>query len=89
MMLMGQWTPPVQAQYSESGEGIGAENIGFFNFPEIEGGRSGATREQRTTGDARVTLPSNFTRNGCEMDQRCVSERRGTIRSDAMMGRVC
>ncbi|HLU12072.1 MAG TPA: extracellular solute-binding protein [Oceanobacillus sp.] len=38
MMLMGQWTPGAQAQYSESGEGIGAENLGFFNFPAIEGG---------------------------------------------------
>jgi raffinose/stachyose/melibiose transport system substrate-binding protein len=38
MMLMGQWTPGAQAQYSESGEGIGAENLGFFNFPAIEEG---------------------------------------------------
>ncbi|GAB4515251.1 MAG: ABC transporter substrate-binding protein [Anaerolineae bacterium] len=38
MMLMGQWAPSVQAQYSESGEGIGQENLGFFAFPMIEGG---------------------------------------------------
>jgi raffinose/stachyose/melibiose transport system substrate-binding protein len=38
MMLMGQWAPAAQAQYSESGEGIGAENIGFFNFPAIPEG---------------------------------------------------
>jgi raffinose/stachyose/melibiose transport system substrate-binding protein len=38
MMLMGQWAPPAQAQYSASGEGIGEENLGFFNFPAIEGG---------------------------------------------------
>jgi raffinose/stachyose/melibiose transport system substrate-binding protein len=37
MMLMGQWTPPAQAQYSESGEGIG-DALGFFNFPAVEGG---------------------------------------------------
>ncbi len=38
MLLMGQWAPASQAQYSENGEGIGQENIGFFNFPAIEGG---------------------------------------------------
>jgi raffinose/stachyose/melibiose transport system substrate-binding protein len=38
MMLMGQWVPGAQAQYSESGEGIGDENLGFFNFPAIEEG---------------------------------------------------
>jgi raffinose/stachyose/melibiose transport system substrate-binding protein len=38
MILMGQWVPDAQAQYSESGEGIGDENLGFFNFPAIEGG---------------------------------------------------
>lgn len=37
MMLMGQWTPDAQAQYSESGEGIG-DALGFFNFPAVEGG---------------------------------------------------
>lgn len=38
MLLMGQWTPDAQAQYSASGEGIGDENLGFFNFPAIEDG---------------------------------------------------
>jgi raffinose/stachyose/melibiose transport system substrate-binding protein len=38
MMLMGQWAPGAQAQYSESGEGIGQENIGLFPFPMVEGG---------------------------------------------------
>jgi raffinose/stachyose/melibiose transport system substrate-binding protein len=38
MMLMGQWVPDAQAQYSESGEGIGVENLGFFPFPAVEGG---------------------------------------------------
>lgn len=38
MMLMGQWAQDAQAQYSESGEGIGDENMGFFNFPAVEGG---------------------------------------------------
>jgi raffinose/stachyose/melibiose transport system substrate-binding protein len=42
MMLMGQWTPGAQAQYSESGEGIGDENMGFFSFPAIEGGAGNA-----------------------------------------------
>ncbi|MFN8373628.1 MAG: extracellular solute-binding protein [Anaerolineae bacterium] len=38
MMLMGQWAPGAQAQYSESGEGIGDEALGFFNFPAIPDG---------------------------------------------------
>lgn len=38
MMLMGQWAPVTQAQASADGEGIGLENLGFFNFPEVEGG---------------------------------------------------
>ena len=38
MMLMGQWAPVTQAQASADGEGIGLENLGFFNFPAIEGG---------------------------------------------------
>ena len=42
MMLMGQWVPGAQAQYSESGEGIGDENLGFFNFPAIEEGAGNA-----------------------------------------------
>lgn len=42
MLLMGQWTPDAQAQYSEDGEGVGDENLGFFNFPSIEGGAGNA-----------------------------------------------
>lgn len=38
MILMGHWVPDAQAQYSESGEGIGDENLGFFNFPAIPEG---------------------------------------------------
>jgi len=38
MTLMGQWLPGSQIQYSESGEGIGLDNIGIFPFPVIEGG---------------------------------------------------
>lgn len=38
MTLMGQWLPGSQRQYSESGEGIGFDNIGFFPFPAVEGG---------------------------------------------------
>lgn len=37
MMLMGQWAPGAQAQYSEDAEGIG-EALGFFNFPAIPDG---------------------------------------------------
>lgn len=37
MMLMGQWAPGAQAQYSESGEGIG-EDLAWFPFPAVEGG---------------------------------------------------
>jgi raffinose/stachyose/melibiose transport system substrate-binding protein len=50
MMLMGQWTPGAQAQYSESGEGIGTENLGFFNFPAIEEG-AGAPNDVMGGGD--------------------------------------
>jgi raffinose/stachyose/melibiose transport system substrate-binding protein len=42
MMLMGQWAQDAQAQYSETGEGIGDENMGFFNFPAVEGGAGNA-----------------------------------------------
>jgi raffinose/stachyose/melibiose transport system substrate-binding protein len=41
MMLMGQWAPGAQAQYSESGEGIG-DDLGFFPFPAIEEGAGNA-----------------------------------------------
>jgi raffinose/stachyose/melibiose transport system substrate-binding protein len=37
MMLMGQWVPDAQAQYSESGEGIG-EALAWFPFPAVEDG---------------------------------------------------
>jgi raffinose/stachyose/melibiose transport system substrate-binding protein len=50
MMLMGQWVPGAQAQYSESGEGIGDENLGFFNFPAIEEG-AGAPNDVMGGGD--------------------------------------
>ncbi len=43
MTLMGQWLPGSQIQYSESGEGIGLENIGFFPFPVVEGGAGNPT----------------------------------------------
>jgi raffinose/stachyose/melibiose transport system substrate-binding protein len=42
MTLMGQWLPGSQRQYSESGEGIGFDNIGFFPFPAVEGGAGNA-----------------------------------------------
>ena len=38
MILMGQWAPNAQAQYSATGEGIGLENLGLFPFPMVEGG---------------------------------------------------
>ncbi len=38
MELMGQWAPAAQAQYSTDGKGIGADNIGWFPFPMVEGG---------------------------------------------------
>lgn len=41
MILMGQWTPPTQAQYSESGEGIG-DALAFANFPAIPEGAGNA-----------------------------------------------
>jgi raffinose/stachyose/melibiose transport system substrate-binding protein len=37
MMLMGQWAPDAQAQYSESGEGIG-DALAWAPFPAVEGG---------------------------------------------------
>jgi raffinose/stachyose/melibiose transport system substrate-binding protein len=41
MELMGQWSPNVQRSNSESGEGIG-EALGWFPFPEVEGGMGNA-----------------------------------------------
>ncbi len=37
MMLMGQWAPAAQAQYSADGQGIG-DDLGWFPFPAVEGG---------------------------------------------------
>ncbi|WP_246852700.1 ABC transporter substrate-binding protein [Naasia sp. SYSU D00948] len=37
MELMGHWNPGVMAGLTESGEGLG-ENLGWFNFPGVEGG---------------------------------------------------
>lgn len=39
MELMGQWAPVVQA---DAGKGLG-EELGFFPFPEVEGGRGAIT----------------------------------------------
>ncbi|MEV6180082.1 extracellular solute-binding protein [Streptomyces sp. NPDC052015] len=39
MELMGQWAPVVQA---DAGKGLGA-NLGFFPFPEVEGGKGALT----------------------------------------------
>ena len=43
MELMGQWAPAAQAQYSSDGNGIGADNLGFFPFPMVEGGAGNPT----------------------------------------------
>ena len=37
MELMGQWAPGVEQAESESGQGIG-DALGWFPFPELEGG---------------------------------------------------
>ncbi len=42
MMLMGQWAPGAQAQYSLDGQGIG-EDLGFFPFPMVEDGAGDPT----------------------------------------------
>lgn len=42
MELMGQWSPNVQKDESESGDGLG-ENLGIFTFPMVEGGAGNAT----------------------------------------------
>ena len=42
MELMGQWAPSVQKAYSKNGQGLG-DKLGFFPFPEIEGGKGKAT----------------------------------------------
>jgi len=43
MELMGQWAPAAQAQYSTDGKGIGADNIGWFPFPMVDGGAGNPT----------------------------------------------
>lgn len=40
MELMGQWHASVQADSSESGEGLGAD-LGWFPFPAVDGGAGG------------------------------------------------
>ncbi|HVU13841.1 MAG TPA: extracellular solute-binding protein [Phototrophicaceae bacterium] len=42
MELQGQWGESAQAQYSTDGKGIGADNLGWFNFPMVEGGAGNA-----------------------------------------------
>ncbi len=39
MELMGQWAPTVE---KDSGKGLG-DNLGFFGFPSVEGGKGSAT----------------------------------------------
>jgi len=41
MELMGQWAPSTQIAYSTSKAGIG-DKLGFFTFPEVEGGKGKA-----------------------------------------------
>ncbi len=41
--LMGEWDINVQAGQSESGTGLSDEQLGFFNFPTVEGGAGRAT----------------------------------------------
>lgn len=41
--LMGNWDIDVQAGQSASGTGLGEEQLGFFNFPVVEGGAGRAT----------------------------------------------
>ncbi len=36
--LMGEWDIGVQTSESESGEGVSGDNLGYFNFPMVEGG---------------------------------------------------
>ncbi|MEU5550270.1 MULTISPECIES: extracellular solute-binding protein [unclassified Micromonospora] len=42
MELMGQWAPSIQASSSNSKLGIGNQ-LGFFTFPTVEGGKGAAT----------------------------------------------
>ena len=43
MELQGQWGEAAQAQYSADGKGIGADNLGWFPFPMVEGGAGNPT----------------------------------------------
>ncbi len=43
MELQGQWGEAAQAQYSTDGKGIGADNLGWFPFPMVEGGAGNPT----------------------------------------------
>jgi raffinose/stachyose/melibiose transport system substrate-binding protein len=43
MELMGQWAPGVQQGNSESGEGLPEGELGWFQFPMIEGGAGDAS----------------------------------------------
>jgi len=37
--LMGEWDIGVQTSESETGEGVSGDNLGYFNFPAVEGGQ--------------------------------------------------
>jgi raffinose/stachyose/melibiose transport system substrate-binding protein len=43
IQLQGQWAEAAQAQYSTDGKGIGADNLGWFPFPMVEGGAGNPT----------------------------------------------
>jgi len=42
MELMGQWAPTVQRSSSSNNQGLG-DKLGFFPFPEVEGGKGAIT----------------------------------------------
>ncbi|MBN2535764.1 MAG: extracellular solute-binding protein [Spirochaetales bacterium] len=42
MELMGQWAPSVEAGNATDGKGLG-DNLGFFSFPMVEGGKGKIT----------------------------------------------
>jgi raffinose/stachyose/melibiose transport system substrate-binding protein len=42
MELMGQWAPTIEAAYATNKKGIG-DQLGFFPFPALEGGRASPT----------------------------------------------
>jgi raffinose/stachyose/melibiose transport system substrate-binding protein len=43
MDLMGQWLLAMQGQFSVSGKGLPAEDIGILSFPIVPGGKGKAT----------------------------------------------